>query len=155
MDEKLYKRTRKRVISILNSFGYAHEGEDIAHEVMISILKNSDRKSTIRQRVIDYLRTNGSFHRKGKTNKFCLFGKSHTEVDEDLVEVEETLHSKLSNIEGYLHLLSKRERIIAVLTYVFDFKDSEVAYCFNVAPETIGVYRREFLKKLKPLIESL
>lgn len=149
MNESDAKRFRKRFIFSATRKGFSEFSEDLAHDSLIKWLEGRGKHQTVDQATVDAIR--GAFGRPGSPNYQLKRNVTRPSGSLDAVANKssgEVLGYHDYDLERIIETLNSSDRAIAVLIYVWGFKELEVGHCFGVTESRISQRLKGIQEKL-------
>lgn len=163
MTDEQAKKFFKRIKISASKFGFAHEAEDCAQEILLRMLEGRHQHSTIDQAVIDYLRRNhGDKRRLGRAKRENFnhaysyeqgaydntLGACPGEQLEQRMDVDRLIRSIRTKGNG------QKWRAIAGMFFVGGYTEAEIADHYNVGPTRIHQILKEISGRLSKRIKT-
>ncbi len=157
MDEKTFRKLRRRVEASSRRMGAEQEAEDITSEIVLNRLAGFGQHQTVQQSVIDSMRRNG-WGARGSGVPYNVYQRSldsGTDTEEkrsafSSIEDERTTDpTVLSDFKLFIESLTQPHRLIACLRILWGFTESEIGYCLGVGESRICQRVAEIHKRIQ------
>lgn len=143
------KLIRKRAVTAAWKLQFGEQAEDLAQDVLLKVVegKGASNRASASQRMIDAIRAEyGRLGDAGTAEKQALMLTNRAFIED---KTKGGWDAKLDDFESLLKGLSRDQRIVIYLRYVWGFGVTEIGQCFGVDSTRICHIRKEALDVMR------
>lgn len=154
ISEEQYQRDLRLVGYYLRRFSGRSDAPDVLHELYSKRLEFPDRHQNIKWFVLDYLRKNSGRKRSSSYAVRCALERSFNETEERALEniqspvAQPNMGTRFISERLFGFIKSPRKREIAIMVWILDMEQTEVAVHFNISAGRVNQIIKDIKKDL-------